>query len=92
VVWVADTPDWERHTEWCVDYCARKGYVLVAVVQERLGGRYDDGARMMFMDGKADLIVVADYAHLPVDRLPRVELVAQERRRMMPRPAPRFLR
>lgn len=78
VVWVADDPEWERYTRWCVHYCDRKDYVLVAVVEQRMGGQYHD-VEGMIMDGRVEVVVVPDRSHLPSERSPRVEVVTEER-------------
>lgn len=95
VIWVADDPEWERYTRWCVHYCDRMDYVLVAVVEQKMGGRYDDVENMIFRDETAELIVVPDRSHLPAGRLPRIESVTEERLHVAEAPAeerPQFLR
>lgn len=82
VVWVADDPEWQRLASCCADYCTRVGYEVVAVVAAETGGRWDDVARMVLTDGRAEVVVVASRDHLPRDRTPRIEAVADERRRV----------
>lgn len=82
VIWVASDPEWQRYTSWCIDYCKRVGYHLVAVVEERCGGRYVDVERMVFKDERAEVIVVAQRDQLPPERCPRIEVVTEQRRRL----------
>jgi len=97
VIWIAADPEWDRYAGWCVSYCTRKGYDIVAVVDGRAGGRYDD-AWQLTRDGRADVIVTPARDHLPADRLPRIEVVAEERRHLVPQEKfrngvrPQFLR
>lgn len=95
VIWVADDPEWEKYTGQCVEWCCRNDYKIVAVVEERTGGRYED-AQQLITDGRAALVVVAGRDQLPPDRIPRLEVVAEERRRLIPKQRgpsrPRFLR
>lgn len=81
VIWVADGDEWERWAERCVDYCTRREYTVVAVVNSRTGGTWADVDQYL-RDGHADLAVVADRDQLPRDRPRRVESVAEERHRM----------
>ena len=97
VIWVAAGDDWERHAGRCADYCERVGYEVVGVVAEATGGRWDDIVHMVLTDERAEVVVVADRGHLPRDRTPRIEAVADERHRLTPRPRlpqsrPQFLR
>lgn len=95
VIWVASDPEWQRYASWCIDYCKRMGYRLIAIVEERVGGRYVDVERMVFTDERADVVVIAQRDQLPAGRLPRIEVVAEERLRLAGVPAtsrPLFLR
>lgn len=96
LIWVADDQDRELYLDRCVDFCARKGYEIVAVVDQGAGGVWAD-AQGMVDDGRVGVIVVSGRDQLPADRLPRIEAVADERRAMT-RPGasnsvrPQFLR
>lgn len=75
----------------CVEYCRQRGYELVALVTDvRAGRQWADVLRVVHgeVDGGAEVIVVPDRSHLPPERVPRIEAVAEERRRMG---RPRFL-
>lgn len=96
VIWVADDPEWERYAGQCTEWCRQAGHEIVAMVTGRSGGTYEDVLRMV-MDGRAEVIVIATRDQLPAGRLPRVEVVAEERRRLIPQQRrhlqrPRFLR
>lgn len=80
VIWVADDDDWQRWAARCADYCARRGYQVVAIIHGHAGGRWAD-VDAYVMAGHADLAVVADRGQLPRDRAHRVESVAEERHR-----------
>jgi hypothetical protein len=79
IIWLPDDPEWERYAGWCHAYCKTAHRDIVAIIDARAGGRYID-AMKMFLNGEADVIVTARRDHLPADRLPRVEVVAEERR------------
>ncbi len=71
------------HTERCADYIHRLGYALAAVVvDDQDGGRWHEAAGML-LSGDAQVLVVAERDELPPDRLPRVDVVAEERRRRL---------
>lgn len=86
----------DRYTDRCAEYCNRLGLSLAAVVVDELdGGRWPEVARML-MDGIVQVVVVADRDELPPDRTPRVDVVSEQRRQMIPGQRshcrPRFLR
>lgn len=70
-----------RYTDRCAEYCNRLGLTLTAVVVDDLdGGRWPEVAQML-MDGIVQVVVVADRDELPDGRTPRVDVVAEQRRR-----------
>ncbi|TCB97604.1 hypothetical protein E0H26_11850 [Micromonospora zingiberis] len=72
----------DRYTDRCAEYCNRLGLRLAAVVVDELdGGRWPEVAQML-MDGTVQVVVVADRDELPPDRTPRVDVVAEQRRRL----------
>ncbi len=73
-----------RYTDRCADYCNRLGLHLAAVVVDDLGGGRWPEAAQMLIDGRAQVVVVADRDELPQDRTPRVDVVAEQRRRLIP--------
>lgn len=83
IIWLPDDPEWERYAGWCHDYCETTEREIVAIIDARAGGQFIDAMRM-FIGGEADTIVVARRDHLPADRVPRVEVVAEERRHVAP--------
>lgn len=82
VIWVASDPEWQRYLGWCIEYCKQVGYHLVAVVEERCGGRYVDVERMVFKDERAEVIVVGSRDQLPPERSPRIDVVTEQRLRL----------
>ncbi|HZN72441.1 MAG TPA: hypothetical protein VFC00_12290 [Micromonosporaceae bacterium] len=77
VIWLPDIPDADAWLARCLAYVERMGYHLIGIVEESKGGRWRDASRLAF-DERA-VLVVGDLAHLPTDRLPRVEFVTQTR-------------
>lgn len=71
----------------CAEYVELRGYRLAAVCSA-----WADAITMVF-DGEADVVVVGRRDHLPRDRTPRVDVVAEEPRATAPgRRRPRRLR
>lgn len=67
-------PDADSH-RWmmaCAQYCAVRHYEIVAVVHA-----WADAIRMI-QDGRATVLVTGRPDHLPPDRMPRVEFVADD--------------
>lgn len=56
----------------CLDALDVAGYELEGIVR----GNWPT-AEAMLLDGRVDVVLVADRAHLPVDRTPRVEEVTE---------------
>lgn len=74
----------DRYTDRCAEYCNRLGLTLAAVVVDELDGKRWPEAMQMLMDGTVQVVVVADRDELPADRTPRVDVVAEQRRRLVP--------
>lgn len=75
----------DSYTERCADYIQRLGLELKSVVvDDRGGGRWVEAVALL-LDGVVEVIVVAERDELPTDRLPRLDVVAEERRRLIPR-------
>lgn len=72
----------DRYTDRCAAYCNRLGLTLASVVVDDLdGGRWPEAAQML-IDGRAHVLVAADRDELPPGRTPRVDVVAEQRRRL----------
>lgn len=56
----------------CMEYARESGYRIEGVVI----GSWGDVVSLL-VSGAADLVIVADRCHLPTDRTPRVEIVAE---------------
>lgn len=67
------TPGAGLWTDACGEYIERRGYRLAAVC-----GAWADAIRMV-LGGEADVVVVGRRDHLPRDRTPRVDVVAEEK-------------
>lgn len=78
----------------CADYLNRCGMELTAVVIDDGDGRRWPEVATLLANGEVDVVVVATRAELPPDRLPRIDVVAERSRRMIPdqRCRPRLLR
>lgn len=70
--------DVDRWRPLCADWCAARGYQLLAVVAEDAAARWGDLLRML-ASRQVDVVVVATLADLPPDRAPRVEIVGRGR-------------
>lgn len=65
----------------CLDWCAVHGYAVVGVVvDDGDPARWLDAVAMVAVARKADVILAADLADFPRDRVPRTEAVAQTAR------------
>lgn len=88
-------PNINKYTDRCAEYITRLGYNVAAVVVDELdGGRWHEAIDML-ITGEAQILVVAERDELPTDRTPRVDVVAEERRRRLvpdQRCRPRLLR
>ncbi|OKI47515.1 hypothetical protein [Micromonospora sp. CB01531] len=72
VIWVpADIEPLEPALSACLYHTCRRGYRLAGIVR----GPWETLEQMM-IDGEVDVVVIADRAHLPADRSPRVEVAA----------------
>jgi hypothetical protein len=72
VIYVPPDVNAEKWQRACLAHCARKGYAVVSlVIDDRKMTRWPDVMRLL--PDSADVIVVADMAALPRDRVPRVE-------------------
>lgn len=72
----------DQYVTRCADYLNRLDLELTAVVIDDLnGGRWPEVAAML-LDGSVQVVVVADRDELPPDRTPRVDVVAEQRRRL----------
>lgn len=57
----------------CLEYVAACGYQMAGIVV----GRWND-AHALALNGTVDVVVVAERSHLPPDRVPRIEVVAEQ--------------
>lgn len=72
----------DQYVTRCADYVNRLGLTLAAVVVDDLGGGRWPEVAAMLLDGTVQVVVVADRDELPADRTPRVDVVAEQRRRL----------
>lgn len=74
----------DKYTERCADYIQRIGYELTTVVvDDRDGGRWPEAATLL-IEGTVEVLVIAERDEVPSDRTPRLDVVSEERRRLIP--------
>jgi hypothetical protein len=73
-IWIPSHVDpIEPHLMACLDHARRCRYGLLGIITT---APWEEVRRMM-MDGKVDVVVVAEREHLPPDRTPRIEVAAR---------------
>lgn len=73
------------HVKWvllCGEYCSKRGYLVIAIV-----GVWAD-TLILVLEKAADIVVTARRDHLPPDRLPRLDVVAEACAEVLSRPYP----
>lgn len=91
IIWVPSGNDAERWKRVCVDYCERRGYDIVSVIYVQSDG-LAEWRQLAAMADEYEVLVVGRQDHLPAQRSPRVEVVAdagQPPWRRRPRRLPR---
>jgi hypothetical protein len=63
----------------CIQYCRAMGYKMGGLIQDDWGAAIEH-----ITQGKAEVLVVADFEHLDPDRTPRIEVVADRLRNEPP--------
>jgi hypothetical protein len=90
--------DGQRWVMAGVEWCDRLGYDLCSLVVDPDGSRWREVFQLL-LTGDAEVIVVNRRDHIPLT-LPRIEIIAEDRRRVVPpaqppgpgRRRPQFLR
>jgi len=77
VIYVPDTPETDRWYRLALQYCEMRRYEVVSVVTERTGGGCWTDVVEMLRTGEADVVVIGRRDHLPAQRRPRVEVIAE---------------
>lgn len=79
VIYLLDNEETQRWARVCMDWCDRHGYELVSVVVDETpnGAKWRDVVRMM-ADAEVQVCVVPRWDHMPRERLPRVEVIAED--------------
>ncbi|KAB1915269.1 hypothetical protein [Micromonospora sp. AMSO31t] len=73
-IWIPSHVDpIEPHLMACLDHARCCRYGLLGIITT---APWDD-VRQMMIDGKVDVVVVAEREHLPPDRTPRIEVAAR---------------
>jgi hypothetical protein len=73
-IWIPSHVDpIEPHLMTCLDHARRCRYDLLGIITTAPW----DEVRQMMIDGKVDVVVVAQREHLPPDRTPRIEVAAR---------------
>jgi hypothetical protein len=63
----------DPHADRCMDYLQKRGYQFQGLIR----GDWAEAVRMMG-DGETSVVLVSTDQHLPADRKPRVEVVADQ--------------
>ncbi|PYC66698.1 hypothetical protein C7C45_23985 [Micromonospora arborensis] len=72
VIWIpADIEPSEPAVAVCLTHLRRHSYRLKGIIREPW-----ETVEQTMVDGEVDVIVIADLAHLPPDRSPRIEVAA----------------
>lgn len=72
IIFIPSGPEFARWSQICAAYCLNHHYVVVAVTQV-----WSTAVEMM-ASGQVAVAVIAKRDHLPPERLPRLEVVAEE--------------
>ncbi|GGS05117.1 hypothetical protein GCM10010169_57430 [Micromonospora fulviviridis] len=73
-IWIPSHVDpIEPHLMVCLDHARRCRYNLLGIITTAPW----DEVRHLMIDGKVDVVVVAEREHLPPDRTPRIEVAAR---------------
>jgi hypothetical protein len=65
--------DFEPHADRCLAHCEAQGYEFQGIIR----GDWDAAQRMMG-DGETSVVLVSTEDHLPPNRKPRIEVVANQ--------------
>src|SRR6476659_5812842 len=63
----------DPHADHCIEHCEERGYTLVAIVRDNWSAVVG-----MIAAKQAEIVVVSTETHLDPERLPRVEVVADQ--------------
>jgi hypothetical protein len=74
IIYVPDG-EFDPHASRCMEYCKRRGYKFEGIIR----GDWEEANRMM-QDGQTSVVLVSTESHLPPQRKPRIEVVANEER------------
>ncbi|MGC4879056.1 hypothetical protein ACLQ26_22695 [Micromonospora sp. DT43] len=84
VIWVpADIEPSEHAIAMCLHHLRRHDYRLNGIMRASW-----ERVEQKMVDGEVDVVVIADPAHLPPDRSPRIEVAAPESNADEARPVP----
>src|SRR5258707_6855157 len=77
IIYVPDTPDTDRWYRLALEYCERRRYSVVGLVAEKPEGGGWQAVLELFRADAADVVVVGRRDHLPAQRRPRMQVIAQ---------------
>jgi hypothetical protein len=80
-IYVCGGPAAERSAAECAEYAAGEGWRVVAYVRAESGDDRWSDVLALLADGVVDVVVAPSRRDLPPDRVPRLVLVDEERRR-----------
>jgi hypothetical protein len=79
VIYLPENTETQRWARICVEWCERKGYRVVSlVVDDSPDGRKWRDVVAMMARGDVEVCVVPRWDHMPPDRVPRVEVIAED--------------
>ncbi|SIR84118.1 hypothetical protein [Micromonospora avicenniae] len=77
VIYLPEGPDIRRWERICLNWCSRHDYQLVGLVRDDQDQTRWREVQGMMVHGRADVVVVASYRHLPQSAVPRVEAASR---------------
>jgi hypothetical protein len=77
VIYVPDTSETDRWYRTALEYCEAHRYEVVGVVTERCAGDCWVDVIEMLRTGEANIAVIGRRDHLPAQRSPRIEVIAE---------------
>ncbi|MBC9006411.1 hypothetical protein [Micromonospora aurantiaca (nom. illeg.)] len=69
VIWVPPTIEALEPSARCMGHVLRRGYHFEGIIHAPW-----EAVERMVLDGEVEVVVIADPAHLPPDRTPRIEV------------------
>jgi hypothetical protein len=77
VIYLPEGPDMRRWERMCLNWCSSHDYQLVGLVRDNRDQTHWQEVQRMMVHGRAEVVVVASYRHLPQNAVPRVEAASR---------------